>query len=68
MTSNGIAWMISGGRRFDDAWSRDVRHRAALAETRAPRRFGLGLIAAGLRPAPAPTRTPAAESYACCPA
>jgi hypothetical protein len=39
--TNTVAWMISGGGRFDESWAEGMRHRAAIAEARGdePSRF-----------------------------
>lgn len=64
--NNTIAWMISGGRRFDDAWEDRTRQRAALVEARGR---GPALVARLFARAAAPlTASDAPAVPACCPA
>lgn len=64
--NNTIAWMMSGGRRFDDAWEERTRQRAALAKAREDRpALASRLFARAAAPASTNQRPTAP---ACCPA
>ena len=64
--NNTIAWMMSGSRRFDDAWEERARQRAALAEASGSRPdLAARLFARAAAPA---SRSQRPTAPACCPA
>jgi hypothetical protein len=64
-TNSTVAWMISGGRRFNDTWAEGIRHRTAIEEARTARPSIVGSVADRIRSTVAPE--PESEP-SCCPA